>query len=443
MKKIIELNKPNFDEKFMVKYSEFFNFLNKKIDSFDIINTDIQSLFVCLIFDAGLYNITRPESVICRFSKSIEISKEMDIKISLLRFQLDSLLNDYKYDSFKIILFFNIPEDEILSKYLIAKKIKENDVSNNDDPVLNVVPIKPIYSLKQMILNPLTYDEINKIIIMIKNIDKIYNEWGFSEIDSVPKCIVNFFGPPGTGKTMAAHAVANELSLNILALNYADIESKFVGDAPKNLVSAFKIAEKEKAMLFFDEADSFLGKRITNVSSSSDQAVNSLRSQMLILLESFNGTVIFATNLHKNYDSAFESRILKHIKFELPDLDMRAKIIKRMIPNKAPIDMNLLTDDYLLELSEILDGFSPREIKNTILDLLISFLYSGYKEISKELVDKVFRTSKEKFDEIKNKTGLSAEAKKKLENTIKDNLDNKNYTVEKLKENSEEESNDD
>ncbi|WP_297278028.1 ATP-binding protein [uncultured Brachyspira sp.] len=252
-----------------------------------------------------------------------------------------------------------------------------------------------------------------------------------------------FFWSSRYRKNYAAHAIANELSLNILALNYADIESKFVGDAPKNLVSAFKIAEKEKAMLFFDEADSFLGKRITNVSSSSDQAVNSLRSQMLILLESFNGTVIFATNLHKNYDSAFESRILKHIKFELPDLDMRAKIIKRMIPNKAPIDMNLLTDDYLLELSEILDGFSPREIKNTILDLLISFLYSGDKEISKELVDKVFRTSKEKFDEIKNKTGLSAEAKKKLENTIKDNLDNKNYTVEKLKENSEEESNDD
>ena len=68
-------------------------------------------------------------------------------------------------------------------------------------------------------------------------------------------------------------------------------------------------------MLFFDEADSFLGKRIQNVSSSSDQAINSLRSQMLILLEDFEGVVVFATNLADNYDKAFESRICKHISF--------------------------------------------------------------------------------------------------------------------------------
>lgn len=441
MKKIVELDKPQFDDKLKAEYSEFFDFLNKKIDAFDMVNTNIKSLFVYLVFDSVLYNISRPERVICRFSKQVEISKEGDIKISLLRFQLDTLISDYKYNNLKIILFFNIPEDEILSKYLISQNSKKNNISNTDDPVLNVVPIKPIYNLKQMILNPATYDEINKIIIMIKNIDKIYNEWGFSEIDSVPKCIVNFFGPPGTGKTMAAHAIANELRVNILALNYADIESKFVGDAPKNLVSAFKIAEKEKSMLFFDEADSFLGKRITNVSSSSDQAVNSLRSQMLILLESFNGTVIFATNLHKNYDSAFESRILKHIKFELPDLDMRAKIIRKMIPSKAPIDCSLFTDEYLLELSNILDGFSPREIKNTILDLFISFLYSGNTEIDREFINNVFKNSKEKFDEVKNKTNLSSEAKKKLESSIKDNLENNNYVVEKIKENTEEENN--
>lgn len=71
--------------------------------------------------------------------------------------------------------------------------------------------------------------------------------------------------------------------------------------------------------MFFDEADSFLGKRIQNVNQSADQALNSLRSQMLILLEEHSGVVIFATNLVSNFDKAFQSRILKHIKFDLPN----------------------------------------------------------------------------------------------------------------------------
>ena len=240
--------------------------------------------------------------------------------------------------------------------------------------------------MSQIILNDSTFEEIQKVSTLIKNIQKIYYDWGFSEIDPVPRCIVNFYGPPGTGKTMSAHIIASELNTKILPLNYSDIESKFVGDAPKNLVQAFEIAKRENCLLFFDEADSFLGKRITNVSSSSDQAVNSLRSQMLILLESFNGVVIFATNLHENYDSAFESRILRHIKFELPDKDIRLKIIKKMIPPKAPIDREVFDDEYLMSLSEIIDGFSPREIKNTILEVCISSIQKMLKWIENYLM---------------------------------------------------------
>lgn len=80
--------------------------------------------------------------------------------------------------------------------------------------------------------------------------------------------------------------------------------------------------------MFFDEADSFLGKRIEDVSHSADQALNSLRSTMLIQLEIFEGVVIFASNLRENYDKAFKSRFLYEIEFDLPDLDCRKQIIK-------------------------------------------------------------------------------------------------------------------
>ena len=109
-----------------------------------------------------------------------------------------------------------------------------------------------------------------------------------------------------------------------------------MGDSAKNLMNAFNTAKEHNCVLFFDEADSFLGKRIQNVTQGADQALNSLRSQMLILLEEFEGVVIFATNLVSNFDQAFESRILKHIKFALPNEEARAVIINKMIPEHLP-----------------------------------------------------------------------------------------------------------
>lgn len=204
----------------------------------------------------------------------------------------------------------------------------------------------------------------------IKCQDLIYNKWGFSEVESKPKSILNFFGPPGTGKTMCAHAIAKMLDKPLLALNYSEIESKYVGDAAKNLKKAFDTATELGAVMFFDEADSFLGKRIENVSHGSDQALNSLRSQMLILLEEFEGVVLFATNLVTNFDKAFESRILDHIKLELPNKEARAAIIDKMLPSKMPLD-HRFTQDELLEASDLIDGFAGREIKNAILTMLL------------------------------------------------------------------------
>lgn len=175
---------------------------------------------------------------------------------------------------------------------------------------------------------------------------------------------------------MCAHAIAQMLEKPLLALNYSEIESKYVGDAAKNLKKAFDTATEIEAVMFFDEADSFLGKRIENVSHGSDQALNSLRSQMLILLEEFEGVVLFATNLVTNFDKAFESRILDHIKLELPNREARAAIIDKMLPSKLPVD-HRFSNEELLEASDLIDGFAGREIKNAILTMLLDKASSG------------------------------------------------------------------
>ncbi|WP_218841488.1 ATP-binding protein [Winogradskyella undariae] len=307
---------------------------------------------------------------------------------------------------------------------LIEKNISSTKISSS----IGLRPVEPYYNLENVVLNKEIMEDVNSSIFLIKNQEKIYNEWGFSKIDNKPKLILNFYGPPGTGKTMTAHSIANEFNKTILLVNYSDIESKYVGDAPKNLDEAFKVAKENNAVLFFDEADSFLGKRIGDVSSSSDQAINSLRSQMLILLEEFDGIVIFATNIVKNYDKAFESRILKHIKFDLPNKKERTEIIKSMLSISAPIEKKVFENDSLNELAGISEGFSGRVIKNAVLSSLVKAAsLVNNEEISLNYFLEGFNETKLRIDNLEKETGIkriSEKFKKQIENKIKENLKN-------------------
>lgn len=254
-------------------------------------------------------------------------------------------------------------------------KVQENsetkaENSNSNDGLPTFLPVNPRYDFEQIIMDKEIKKTIFDALNVIENKELIYKVWGFEKVDNKPRSVLNFFGPPGTGKTMCAHAIAKHLSKPLLALNYSEIESKYVGDAPKNLKKAFETAKELDAVMFFDEADSFLGKRIENVSQGAEQALNSLRSQMLILLEDFEGVVLFATNLVTNFDKAFNSRILANIKLDLPNKEARAEIIKVSLPPFLPIEKPF-TDEEILEISEIIDGFSGREIKNAILSMLL------------------------------------------------------------------------
>ncbi|WP_163533534.1 ATP-binding protein [Helicobacter suis] len=286
-------------------------------------------------------------------------------------------------------------------------------------PSLNLRVEDPRYSMDHIELDKKTKKGILETITLVQKQSLIYEEWGFKEVDGIAKTIVNFHGKPGTGKTMSAHIIAKELGKQIIHGNYADIESKFVGDAPKNLVAAFDLAEKSGAILFFDEADSFLGKRISNVTQSADQAVNSLRSELLKLLEERPVIVIFATNLLENYDKAFHSRILRSISFKLPNNKQRQAIILKHIP--APLyekGFQAFSPEELKTLSKIAKGFSGREIKNAILNGLIS---AAKEEILPNFTSffEAFKTAKKEFEKAHNEENR----KGSLGQRIKSNLE--------------------
>lgn len=331
------------------------------------------------------------------------------------------------------------------------KDNKEDDTktANND---LAFIPVTPRYSFNQVILPDKLKSEINEALNVIRFQNLIYQKWGFGKVDPVPKSVLNFYGPPGTGKTMCAHAIAQQLGKKLLALNYAEIESKYVGEAPKNLMKAFEIAKKEDCVMFFDEADSFLGKRIQNVTQGADQALNSLRSQMLILLEEHSGVVIFATNLVTNFDKAFESRILKHLKFDLPNKEARIAIIRSMLPEELPLSAPF-TDEEFKQLGEATEGLAGREIKNAILDALLgkatkdgenaTFVFADFEETfqkrQKMLNDLKNEASREKKEKIINALKKNPEVLNKSENQVSSDVE-KEPDTESFKEQSNEKS---
>ena len=140
---------------------------------------------------------------------------------------------------------------------------------------------KPNFSMEQLIVPESVKQELllaSRISILEK---QVFDEWGLRDIQPFPYSALNFYGSPGTGKTLAAHALASYLNRNILLASYAQIESMFHGEGPKNVEALFYAAERDNAVLLIDESDSLLSKRLTNVTQGSEQAINSMRSQLL------------------------------------------------------------------------------------------------------------------------------------------------------------------
>lgn len=316
-----------------------------------------------------------------------------------IRLQRYKVLDHIVYRNVVFIFDF-LPKDTNLRHSYVSESGAENI-----DRKKMFVPTDPKYRLDQVIMTDGMREEIEDALSIIRNREKIYEEWGFATIDSQARAVLCFYGPGGTGKTMCAHAVASALGSKILCVNYANIESMWAGESPKNLISAFNVAQESKSVLFMDEADSFLGKRITNVSSGHDQSINSLRSQMLILLEEFDGVVVFGTNLVQNFDKAFETRILKNIKFDLPNENSRVQLFQKMIPSKIPVNSPFTYEDYL-SFAKLSEGFSGREIKNTILEVLSRAAKNNVEMLEPQMFKDGIIRHAESINEVKSQTSF-------------------------------------
>jgi SpoVK/Ycf46/Vps4 family AAA+-type ATPase len=145
-----------------------------------------------------------------------------------------------------------------------------------------------------------------------------------------------FFGPSGTGKTMAAMGIANQLRVPLLKLDLSRVVSKYIGETEKNINQVFEDAESSGGAILIDEADALLGKR-SEVKDAHDRYANIEVAYLLQRLESFAGLVILTTNMRQNLDSAFVRRLRFIIEFPKPSVEVREQIWRFCIPDESHV----------------------------------------------------------------------------------------------------------
>jgi SpoVK/Ycf46/Vps4 family AAA+-type ATPase len=215
-----------------------------------------------------------------------------------------------------------------------------------------VETVAPQRTFGDVILPTETRRALEEALAQVRNHSLIFGRWGLGERHATGLGLAfNFAGPPGTGKTICAEAIANALGMKLLVVDYAEVESMWMGETPKNIVAAFRSAAEQKAVLFFDEADAIASRRSSGATMAYQREANTTVNVLLRELDAFNGVVIFATNLAANFDPAFERRIRSHVRFLMPGADERERIWQVQIhPRKTPlasdVDFKALAEKY-------------------------------------------------------------------------------------------------
>jgi SpoVK/Ycf46/Vps4 family AAA+-type ATPase len=226
--------------------------------------------------------------------------------------------------------------------------------------------VEPAWKLENLVLPAPVKDMLLDCVAYVAVAPRVFGTWNLRSIEPHPSMAMNFRGPPGTGKTMAAHALASMLNRKILLSRLSDLESKYHGDGPKNVVKLFESAARQNAVLFIDEAESMLSRRYAQPDQAAESAINSMRTELLMALDAFEGLAIFATNLHDSYDPAISSR-LTHVDFPLPDRDGRRGIWLSHLPRELPLGRDVDVDALAA-----IEGVTGRDIKRAVLAAAIS-----------------------------------------------------------------------
>ena len=218
--------------------------------------------------------------------------------------------------------------------------------------------LEPRATWDDLVLPERAKQTLREIAAHVRQRETVYEAWGFSARSLNGLGVTALFaGDSGTGKTMAAEVLANELHLDLYRIDLSQVVNKYIGETEKNLRRVFDAAETGGAILLFDEADALFGRR-SEVKDSHDRYANIEVSYLLQRMEAYRGLAILTTNMKNALDAAFLRRLRFVVHFPFPDARQRAEIWQRIFPAATPTAQ--LLPDRLARLN--VSGGSIRNI---------------------------------------------------------------------------------
>ncbi len=213
----------------------------------------------------------------------------------------------------------------------------------------------------------------------------VLDDWGLAETAQARRGVrVLLCGPPGTGKSLAASALATAVETDLMVVDVSRLVSKWLGETEKNLAATFVAAERTRAVLLLDEADALFATR-TEVSDAHDRYANLETAFLLQQLERFDGLVVLTSNLRRNIDPAFTRRIDVVVDLPLPDLDGREALWRQLLPARV------LADDVDVTGLAALYAIPGGWIRNAALGAAFAAAAAGQPITQHRLVDAVRR----------------------------------------------------
>jgi len=202
--------------------------------------------------------------------------------------------------------------------------------------------VRPVATWDTLVLPETELAQLRALAEQVTHRSRVYSDWGFgARMNRGLGINALFAGESGTGKTMAAEVLANDLGLDLYRIDLAGVVDKYVGETPKHLRTLFDWGDAGEAILLIDECDAICGKR-SEVKDAHDRYANIEIDYLLQRMETYRGVAILATNMRDAVDQAFLRRLRFVVNFPFPSASDR----ERMWRNVFPLDTPLSNLDY-------------------------------------------------------------------------------------------------